>query len=1135
MPALRQHFRTPPPPSRRDGFALLITITLLAFLVLLLVSLAGLTRVETQVAANSQQMTQARQNALLALNIALGQLQKFAGPDQRTTASADLGDGGTATAENQLVEPKDGSRYWTGAWGNRNAWGDDATKPGLLNWLVSGNEAIVVTADSSTASNGKDFGKITSTLPAPSFAPDGPLPALTAQTTTADNLGEWRLLVGGNTAGKNSASYVVAPAQKITVKAATLPGFSAGDPDKTVGRYAWWVGDEGVKATTTLIDPIATRTTPAERSYSFITAQRFGIERVVPEYPVNDTKLSSVLSLPQLSLAGGTAAQGALQTAALDHYHDFTTRSVSVLADASRGGLKKDLTAWVDHGGGPADTDPIVPGTDTMFGMPQWGIIHSYAGMTDDGTSKAPVPQSPSRQGLNPVITYLRLGYGISSKDGKLSVHLYPAVVLWNPTSVKIKGEYEVAVGYLTNTPRLTFTVLDTHGVAVPGKAVSFVPYYGGDDITGPAPSVSKSFRFKIEEVELPPGRSVMFALKNSDETYQAGTNVLSAVATGYSATQGDTTNSAVLTSTVSLDATESVRWDGLSGVAPDTYGWKTANLNVLLRVPSTAALTANFNTVQDNDYQAAQHVGFLTNTPVTVPQNTAPIPPFSTQPVLHSYVRMEMGGSTNSSVSLRWTAHSNPRARQAVRIGLDSGSHPNFTTNVACGSPIVITTKDGQASAGLSAAYNSALGDPIDLVLSEVRPQNVPLFSLAQLQNANLSLLSAYPAYAVGNAITNPYLLRTQQSAPTSYVGSTSTSAFSFTLYDLSWHLNRALWDRYYFSTVPVSLDQNSIASPAYHLPNARLGFVPRNGSLPTAATFTTATAFSTNAANLSVNGGFNINSTSVAAWRALLSSLHDVAYDPKAPGSSASGLTEPASYPIPRYINPRGGQAGAWAPNDPWGGYRALTAAAIDGLAAKIVDEVKKRGPFVSLADFINRRISSTGGALADGTDFKGAIQSAIDAYDAGLSSNTDVNAINRRAPFVTYPGLSTPTRSAYKQEYWGGPELKVPYSSPTAFAPGYLSQADVLTMIGPVLAARSDTFVIRTYGEAQNPVTDEVSGRAWCEAVVQRLPDYVKPKSGATGDDPETWPAADTDNQTFGRRFEIVSFRWLTDTDI
>ena len=72
------------------GFALIVTIVLVAFLVLILVGLATFTRVETQVAANSQSLAQARQNALMALNIAIGQLQEHTGPDQRVTATADL-------------------------------------------------------------------------------------------------------------------------------------------------------------------------------------------------------------------------------------------------------------------------------------------------------------------------------------------------------------------------------------------------------------------------------------------------------------------------------------------------------------------------------------------------------------------------------------------------------------------------------------------------------------------------------------------------------------------------------------------------------------------------------------------------------------------------------------------------------------------------------------------------------------------------------------------------------------------------------------------------------------------------------------------------------------------------------------
>jgi Tfp pilus assembly protein PilX len=111
-----------PDPRRSRGFALLITLTLLAFVVLLLVGLASYTKIETAVAGNFQKQAQARQNALLALDVALAQLQKHAGPDTRVTASAESFGGSANT------------RHYAGVW--------DATASGAdpVSWLVSGNE-----------------------------------------------------------------------------------------------------------------------------------------------------------------------------------------------------------------------------------------------------------------------------------------------------------------------------------------------------------------------------------------------------------------------------------------------------------------------------------------------------------------------------------------------------------------------------------------------------------------------------------------------------------------------------------------------------------------------------------------------------------------------------------------------------------------------------------------------------------------------------------------------------------------------------------------------------------------------------------------------------------------------------------
>ena len=85
-------------------------------------------------------------------------------------------------------------------------------------------------------------------------------------------------------------------------------------------------------------------------------------------------------------------------------------------------------------------------------------------------------------------------------------------------------------------------------------------------------------------------------------------------------------------------------------------------------------------------------------------------------------------------------------------------------------------------------------------------------------------------------------------------------------------------------------------------------------------------------------------------------------------------------------------------------------------------------------------------------------------------------------------------------------------------------------MLGVLGPLLAVRSDTFLVRAYGDAVNPATGAIVSRAWCEAVVQRTPDYVDP-----ADAPETTADLSATNRAYGRRFEIVRFRWLAPEEI
>ena len=65
-----------------------------------------------------------------------------------------------------------------------------------------------------------------------------------------------------------------------------------------------------------------------------------------------------------------------------------------------------------------------------------------------------------------------------------------------------------------------------------------------------------------------------------------------------------------------------------------------------------------------------------------------------------------------------------------------------------------------------------------------------------------------------------------------------------------------------------------------------------------------------------------------------------------------------------------------------------------------------------------------------------------------------------------------------------------------------------------------------MVRAYGESRD--AKGIVTRAWCEAIVQRTPQPVAPDE--TGLNPESGGGTD-----LGRRFEMVSFRWLRPDEV
>lgn len=1149
--------RTPHQPNAKYGFALVIAILLMAFLVLMMISVTALTQMGTQLSSQKKQSLMARQNALLALNIALGQLQKYAGPDQRTTARADLDANPTGSIT--------ANASWLGVYGsgapidyNRepsfiarditdhsNSKGSQAM---LLNWLVSGNENTSFDAVTDIAADGSivqapDSFQVTPTMFDPSLA-----------STIPKSNDDLVLLVGEYSAASRE-DYVAAPLVSID--------------SPTTGRYAWWIGDEGAKANVTL--GMASNDQLKE---AFVSAQRTAIELadrtktnsfdinllIGDNFDFNASELSNISSLDELSFIAINSPDEMVD-AVQENFHDLTPHSQSLLIDSYAGGLKQDLSAALATGAtSPADTDYIFtpddgPLTDD-FAVPTWGALRSFAQTTSPQTDGLE-PRSPSTTdvGVAPVLTYFALGFRYVAPEGRfegapIRLALFPLVVLWNPYTTTINAhEYEVGYQHRFRAI-LELQVEDENGNWQHKEAVNFNE---GAGLHNTLPDYGY-VRFRINSPDIPPGASLIFTLQGdqSGAFYDAShsgepNNVM---------TNGLNAASHVLldfgANTARFEAGEENRNFRASGAEMTaSYSWATPSLSgresavYLGEVNSQGPI--GHATSAANDKQWHQSISRftpardgpdnLTNGRNTFLQAPGPLEDFVNQPSAVMYVERNFAAAPTASPDypdVRWIAQSNPRALYTMR-SYEDRNPPNISAGL--GMQSAWQTFNAEIN-GLRASAGTSLDStngPVDATLFEFRPHDLPLLSLGQLQHANLSYMSTYPAYPIGNSLGDYHFKDSLDQVhlpqtPENGVDISPTDQVT-SYYDLSWLLNRALWDRYFVSTVPhagtgTATDTNNSTIPD-QLPNPRIA---RNGTLTDAELRDAKLA----ASDLTLQGGFNINSTSEQAWRAVLGGVNQLPYDPES--GNASGVRLEAA--LPRFSKPIDAPevdaTQAWA----WQGYRQLTEEQIAELAKNIVVEVRNRGPFVSMGDFVNRRLVDNPATPTD-ERFKGALQAAIDATftgSAAINNGTD-NAYGASGSNPFYLD-SLPNYRGDKFDldlmkgYTGALANNIPYGSTSAFAPQFLTQADVLSTIGAGLTARSDTFVIRAYGEALNPFTQESESRTWCEAIVQRQIDYLED----TANDPQdALGALSGENRVFGRKFKIVSFRWLSPEEI
>jgi hypothetical protein len=388
------------------------------------------------------------------------------------------------------------------------------------------------------------------------------------------------------------------------------------------------------------------------------------------------------------------------------------------------------------------------------------------------------------------------------------------------------------------------------------------------------------------------------------------------------------------------------------------------------------------------------------------------------------------------------------------------------------------------------------------------------PMLSLAGFQHADFASSTYSAANQFANSWASPYIARSASSKLEKQHISTGVP-----IYDTCYLTNEALWDGFFFSGAAPDLKPATRGTPAtaWQTPIAQVtrgldqvieDFVSDPEANPLANTrmrlikggmedtalvkrLTEPAGCTRIAAHLALDGAFNINSTDVEAWTAQLSAMRGEPFQVTGGPAPATGVTA-----FPRSNHPSG------KANDNWNGFRTLTDTQVRKLAENIASEVRKRGPFLSLAEFVNRRVE--GGELG----FSGAIQAAIEA-----------DKLNEQAKQATFS----------KDKYPNDAHENIINDTGVGI-PGYLTQADVLQSLAPIITCRSDTFTIRAYGEAKD-TAGKVIARAWCEAVVQRMPGFVDPADPA-----ETSTASlKAMNKTFGRRFEVVSFRRVLPSEI
>lgn len=1122
---------------------MVVALGLMALILLLLMGLASLVQVEARRGGDELQAFAARQNALLGLRVALATLQTEAGPDQRVTARADILTVDRTDPDNGVAA---GKGKWTGVW-RVDSSGDLSDQ---ARWLVSHGRQ-------------DDDAELQ-------------LPQL-----------EWD-------AGVERVRLVGEGTAPTGVWVESLPVVELG---REAGRVAWWVGDEGIKAKISVVNP------PGDGTRFTQVPRRFGLEKVEGLESFEQQLLGAgdwlerVVSGDQLALGLGSdgAEQSALSSTLRQRFFDLTPWSWGVLADTRDGGLRVDLTAGLEQQqrieDGEGELVPLWRTVADGFQLegPTWERIRGWYQLRDQITFSGEDPvnariepvvewvlQGHSElQFITPLVLYSGQTWGLELlPEGdyyRLHATMKPVVALWNPYDVVLEAADYTLLGPLgtgspIRPPGFWIARFDPE-ISGANKLYDYLyvtvsdhldtrPESGDDANTGASRRNQWTIRFQLDSVELDPGEIRWFSLPGSGRS-------------SYSVPERNDRGP------VLEPGFRPQPWLSIPLVR---FGndhlpeWSEDEVRNIVNTDHHAALSDEYHSPELGLMTAAQVDSWYFQLRTRGTQFThhllhgsQPRPSGTTNPdSVHTWRTSTpspssididfidaVGGPPLDAVSVgqylitpgklragnlpgaRLLVQGNVRSRSQTHIGESHAHEQGFQPFGGAGALSGVDSDQGihfsaaelWQSSGMVAADPSE-GRAYGPVLFHVPRE--PVFSLAQLQHVDLSNNSFGQTYAVGNSVMSPFIApdRTIRT-----VLNLSNLSLRNWVRDDSWLANDALFDRYFFSTWNPDAWQAAPLNPRLVAFRASPVIDPEASE---GGIFIDPAAY-TNAANLLVDGPFNVNSTSVEAWKAILGSMNQSLVRLRNPETGVVS-SEPVAVKSTffRLPHPAGSSPGD-ATQNRWLGMPELSDQQLRDLAGQIVYRLRARGrPYGSLAEFINRDLVDFTTEDYDDPALRGLLQRALDAVaTVELDADADLRfgglGINPRlgdgSEFAAYPiDLGeAPVRDGGRRD-WYRPATR---GLAGDIAPGYTMQADLLTPLAPILSARSDTFIIRAYGEIREPATGSVVARSWCEAVVQRMPDYVD-----AAIPPHLSPLQP---DAFGRRFRILSFRWLNPDEV